>query len=144
MRISTKGRYGVRVMMDLALHSSQNYVSLRDISPRQGITIRYLEVVIASLLKAKLVTSFRGKGGGYRLVRPPEEYTMLEILECMEGQLIPVQCMSDPINQCSMASACVTLPMWEGFYKVIRDYFTSITLLDLIQDQKEINFCAGI
>ncbi len=144
MRISTKGRYGVRVMMDLAIHSSQNFVSLRDISPRQGITIRYLEVVIASLLKAKLVTSFRGKGGGYKLVRPPEEYTMLEILECMEGQLVPVQCMADTVNQCSMAANCVTLPMWDGFYQVIKDYFSGITLLDLIQDRTEVSFCAGI
>ncbi len=131
----------MRLMMDLALHGSHQYVSLRDISPRQKITIRYLEVVVSSLLRAKLVSSFRGKGGGYRLTRKPEDYNMLEIIECMEGQLIPVPCMACAINQCEMADVCPTLPMWEGFYGVIQQYFSGITLQDLIEGRKEIPTC---
>ncbi len=144
MKISTKGRYGLRVMMDLAIRSSDHYISLRDISAQQNITVRYLEVVVASLLKARLVMSFRGKEGGYKLTRHPSEYNVLEIIECLEGSLVPVSCMTTASNQCPLAPKCITLPLWRGYYEVTRQYFSCITLQQLIDNTKEIVNCAEL
>ncbi len=144
MKISTKGRYGLRVMMDLAMRGSDHYISLKEISLRQSITVRYLEVVVASLLKARLVMSFRGKGGGYKLTRRPEDYNVLEIIECMEGSLVPVSCMTGAVNQCPLAPQCITLPLWKGYYEVTRQYFTSITLQQLIDNKDEIVSCSDL
>ncbi len=131
-------------MMDIALHDSEGYVSLRDVSKRQAITIRYLEIVVSPLIKKSLLKSFRGKDGGYRLAKPTQDYTMLEIIECVEGALVPVSCMAKAVNSCAIANTCATLPMWEGFYEVTKNYFGSISLQDMLNDERIVAPCVDL
>lgn len=131
MRISTKGRYAVRIMLDLALHKEQGTVSLRDISERQNITPKYMESIMSLLVKEGLVVSTRGKAGGYSLSRPAEDYTVYDILCAAEGNLQPVQCLTTPTNPCILKDRCITLPLWEGLGQVIRGYLEKHTLADL-------------
>lgn len=134
MMISTKGRYALRVMADLASHNDE-YVSLCDISKRQEVSLKYLEAIISSLNKAGLVESRRGKSGGYRLKMSPEEYTVKKILEVTEGELIPVNCtcITDKEN-CKRAKTCPTMPIWQKLDKLISDYLDSVTLKDLVTE----------
>ena len=130
--ISTKGRYGLRVMMDLAEHRDDGFVALKDIAERQEISKKYLEIIIKKLLEAKMVQSLSGKGGGYCLTREPEAYSVGEILECMEETLAPVACLKKDAAACDRESKCKTLPMWTEFNAVVHDFFYSRPLADLV------------
>ena len=129
--ISTKGRYALRVMIDLAQHGDEEYVPLKEIAERQQISKKYLEIIVRDLVKGKMLSGSRGKGGGYRLCRAPEEYTVREILELMEGTLAAVACLAEGAAPCPQASSCRTLPMWKEFYQMILDFFDGKTLKDL-------------
>ena len=136
MKISTRGRYAIRVMIDLAEHNTGEYVPLTDIAKRQEISEKYLEAIVASLVKSGNLKALRGKKGGYRLVKEPSEYTMKSILEVTEGEFAPVSCMENGVNQCERYGECKTIKMWEGLNKVIGDYFEGITLEDLVNEGK--------
>ena len=133
MKISTRGRYAIRVLLDLAEHNNGEYIPLMDIAKRQEISEKYLESIVSVLSKNKFVTALRGKGGGYRLARDPGQYTIGSILRLTEGSLAPVACLEDEPNLCERAASCVTLKMCEGCYKVINEYFDGITLQDLLE-----------
>lgn len=132
MKISTKGRYAVRVMIDLAEHNTGEYITLMDIADRQEISEKYLESIVSILSKNGLLTSLRGKGGGYKLLRAPEEYTVGEILRLTEGSLDPVPCLEKQINPCTRSENCQTRKMWEGLAELINEYFEHITIADLV------------
>ncbi len=132
MKISTKGRYALRMMLDLAMHSADGFVALKDIADRQDISKKYLEQIVPLLNKADLLRTNRGYQGGYALAKSPDKYTVGEILRVTEGNLCPVSCLQYPVNECPRASECLTLPVWEGLYKAINDYLDSVTLLDII------------
>lgn len=132
MKISTKGRYALRVMIDLAGRPAGAVISLRDISQRQGITLKYLEQIIPLLSRAGLLKSVRGSSGGYRLTRPAAEYTAGEILRAVEGSLVPVACLEDEPNRCPRCNECKTLPFWQGLARVIDNYVDGVTLEDLL------------
>ncbi len=134
MKISTKGRYAVRVMLDLAKQSSEEYIPLLDIAKRQGISEKYLESIVAVLSKNDFLRSLRGKGGGYKLVKRPEEYTIGSILRLMEGSFAPVACLEKKPNRCERAAECETLKMWAGLEKITEEYFEGITLADLMEN----------
>ena len=129
--ISTKGRYALRLMIDIAAYSNGNVVSLKDISGRQNISIKYLEQVVSLLTRSQLLISVRGNNGGYRLVKEPKDYSIGEILVAAEGTLAPVSCLQTQTNDCPRATGCSTLEFWEGFYKVVNDYVGGVTLEDL-------------
>ncbi|WMJ85028.1 RrF2 family transcriptional regulator [Oscillospiraceae bacterium LTW-04] len=133
MKISTKGRYALRVMIDLAGHDAGAVISLRDISQRQGITLKYLEQITPLLSRAGLLKSIRGSSGGYRLTRPAAEYTAGEILRAVEGSLVPVACLEDEPNCCTRCNDCKTLPFWQGLAQIIDDYVDGVTLEDLLR-----------
>ena len=130
--ISTKGRYALRVMIDLAKNDSDSYLPLKEIAERQGISKKYLEIIVKELVNAKLVKGVSGKGGGYKLSRKPEEYTVAEILEVTEGTLAVVACLSENAEICPRAEKCDTLPMWSEYNKMVHDYFNSKKLSDLV------------
>ena len=132
MKVSTKGRYAVRMMLDLAEHSGVGYVPLRDISKRQGISAKYLEQIIPPLNKAGFLRSSRGNGGGYQLTRDPSEYTIGSILRIMEGSLAPVVCLYDESYECERTESCETLDFWKGLSDVINDYVDGFTLQDIM------------
>lgn len=135
MLISTKGRYALRVMIDLAEHQADGFIPLKVIAQRQGISEKYLENIIKLLVKDKLLTGIRGKGGGYRLEKAPEEYTVGSILRITEDSMAPVACLEPGADACTRAAECRTLPMWRGLDKLIRDYFENITLADLMHNE---------
>ena len=130
--ISTRGRYALRVLVDLARNSSGGHVSMRDVATRQGISPKYLEQILPALKKAGLVLSAPGRSGGYRLARSPERYTVAEILTLVEGPLSPVACMEPEASACPRAADCPTLPMWQAYYGMTRAFFEGITLEDLV------------
>ena len=132
MLISTRGRYALRVVIDLAEHRAEGYIPLSVIARRQDISEKYLESIIKLLVRAKLLNSLRGKGGGYQLTRPPEEYTVGSILRLTEDSLAPVSCLSPGADACGKASDCRTLSMWKGLQKVINDYLDNVTVADLM------------
>ena len=129
--ISTRGRYALRVMIDLTQQKTGGYIPLKEIAARQELSEKYLESILKLLVKGKILTGLRGKGGGYRLTRAPEEYTVADILELTEETLAPVACLSEDAEPCPRASDCRTLDMWKGLDKLVRDYFAGITLADL-------------
>lgn len=133
MLISTKGRYALRVMIDLAEHLSEEFISLKEIAQRQEISEKYLESIIRILVKAKVVESLRGKGGGYRLRKAPEQYTVDSILRLTEESLAPVTCLESNAEACSRSGGCRTLALWQGLDKVIREYLESVTIADLVE-----------
>lgn len=133
MLISTKGRYALRVMIDLAEHRSEDFISLREIAIRQDISEKYLESIIRLLVKAKVVESLRGKGGGYRLKKAPDEYTVDSILRLTEESLAPVSCLEEQADACPRAARCKTLPLWKGLDKAIHGYLKSVTIADLME-----------
>ena len=135
MMISTKGRYAMRVMADLAEHIGET-VPLSDIAKRQEISLKYLEAIVSALSRAGLIESQRGKSGGYRLNRKPEEYTAREILEVTEGGLVPVNCAClTEGGDCKRAELCPTMPVWQKLDKIICDYLESVTLKDILQEK---------
>lgn len=131
MLISTKGRYALRVMIDLAEHRTEGYIPLKEVARRQEISEKYLESIIKLLVRARLLEGLRGKGGGYTLTRPAEEYTVEEILRLTEDSLAPVACLEPGAAPCEKRSECRTLSMWQGLDRVIRDYLGGITIADL-------------
>lgn len=131
MLISTKGRYALRVLVDLAEHQSDDYIPLKAIARRQGISEKYLESIIKLLVRAKLLTGVRGKGGGYRMTRPPERYTVGQVLRLTEESLAPVSCLEEGADACGRAAECRTLALWQGLDKAINDYLDSVTVADL-------------
>lgn len=135
MIVSTKGRYALRVMIDLAEHIDEGYIPLQTIAKRQGISEKYLESILAVLSKAGLLDAVRGKGGGYRLSKPAKEYTAFEVLSLTEGTLAPVTCLERG-QQCENAVNCRTLPLWQGLDQVIAAYLCSYTLADLTREEK--------
>ena len=135
VKISTKGRYALRMMLDLAEHQGDGYVALKDIAQRQGISKKYLEQIVPMLGRADVLRTTRGYQGGYRLARAPQEYTVGEILCLTEGSLAPVARLDQHPNPCPRCGACATLPMWEGLERVIRNYLDGITLQDLLEQQ---------
>lgn len=132
MKISTKGRYALRMLLDLAQHSSDGYVALKDIAERQNISKKYLEQIVPLLNKADLLRTNRGYQGGYSLSKSPSQYTVGEILRVTEGSLSPVACLQYDVNDCPRRDECITLPVWEGLYKTITKYLDGITLQDII------------
>ena len=132
MLISTKGRYALRVMIDLVEHQSEGYVPLKEIAERQEISEKYLESIIKILVKAKMLDGLRGKGGGYKLTRAPEQYTVGSILRLTEDSLAPVSCLENGAVPCARAAEYRTLPMWQGLDKVINEYLDGILLSDLV------------
>ena len=134
MLISTKGRYALRLMLDLALCEQGKYVALKDVAQRQGISVKYLEQIISVLSHAGFVRSVRGLGGGYMLTNEPKDYTVGMILRLTEGSLAPVQCLEFEHNDCPRADSCVTLGVWEKLYSAINSVVDTITLQDLVND----------
>ena len=130
--ISTKGRYALRVMIDLAEHRNGSYIPLKDIAARQEISKKYLEIIVKTMVEGGLIKGLSGKGGGYQLVREPEEYSVGEILELMEGTLSSVACLADPDYICPRENICQTLPMWREYDKLVRDFFYNKKLSDLL------------
>lgn len=132
MLISTKGRYALRVMTDLAEHPTEGYIPLKDIAQRQGISEKYLESIIKLLVKGKLLAGLRGKGGGYKLMRAPEAISVAEILRLTEETLAPVACLEPGAAACERVGECRTLPLWQGLGKIINDYLENYALSDLL------------
>ena len=137
MMISTKGRYALRFMIDIALNCHKGPVSIKDIGSRQEISVKYLEQIVNMLNRAGLLKSQRGARGGYMLAKAPEEYTVGEILRSTEGTLAPVACLEEEINECRRADICPTLGFWEGLYKTVNDYIDSVTLADILANCKK-------
>ena len=130
---STKGRYALRVMLDLAEHDGEGWIPLKDIAERHGISKKYLEIIVKELVSGNLVTGVSGKGGGYRLVKAPGDYTVGEILETTEGPLSPVACLSLDAAPCPRAAECPTLPLWAEYDKLTHDFFYGKRLVDLMK-----------
>lgn len=133
MLISTRGRYALRVMIDLAEHQAQGYIPLKEIAQRQCLSEKYLEGIIKLLVKARLLSGLRGKGGGYQLTQPSEQYTVYAILRLTEDSLAPVACLEEGARPCAQAAECRTLALWQGLDQVIRDYLSGVTLADLVR-----------
>lgn len=130
--ITTRGRYAIRVMIDLAENGKGEYIPLKDIAERQEISKKYLEIIVRDMVAGGLLTGVSGKGGGYRLVRKPEEYTVGEILETMEGDMAAVACLEKDAPACPRRNGCKTLPLWQEYDRMQRDYFYGKRLSDLI------------
>ena len=137
MKISTKGRYALRMLLDLAEHQNCGYVALKDIAQRQGISKKYLEQIIPILNRSDILKTTRGSQGGYMLAKSPDKYTVGDVLRLTEGSLAPVACLDSEPVECERSAQCATLPVWKGLYKAINDYVDSITLQDILDMQKE-------
>ncbi len=136
MNVTTRGRYALRVMMDLAQQPGDGFVSLKTIAERQGISMKYLEMIVGQLKRAELVESSRGKEGGYRLSRAPSAYSVGEILRCQEDSLAPVACIRDGGVDCDQAALCRTIPMWKELDEITNRYLDSVTLEDLLTGER--------
>lgn len=130
--ISTRGRYALRVLMDMAEHQADGFVPLKEIARRQEISEKYLESIIKALVKGGIVNGLRGKGGGYRLSKAPDQFTAAQILRLTEGTLAPVSCLQEGSPPCGRISFCRTLPLWEGLNRVIDEYLSGYTIEDLM------------
>jgi len=130
--ISTRGRYAIRVMLDLAENDNGSYIPLKDVAERQAISKKYLEIIVRDMVAGGLITGASGKGGGYKLIRKPEEYSIGEIVELMEGTLAPVACMAEKDYDCPRKEKCKTLPMWTEFYGMVHNFFYGKKLSDLL------------
>lgn len=137
MKVSTKGRYALRLMIDLVEHNTGDYIALKDISQRQNVSTKYLEQIVSQLCKAGYLNSVRGPQGGYKLVKAPNEYKVGDILRITEGMFVPTTCLKDKENQCEQYEECATIAFWEGLYDVINDYIDSYTLEDIVEKHKE-------
>ncbi|MDE6064967.1 MAG: Rrf2 family transcriptional regulator [Lachnospiraceae bacterium] len=137
MKISTKGRYALRMLLDLAEHQGDGYVALKDIAERQDISKKYLEQIIPLFNKSDILRTTRGFQGGYRLAKAPDACTVGEILRLTEGSLSPVACLEHTPIECERCNDCATLPVWQGLYRIINEYLDGITLQDILNQQKE-------
>ena len=136
MKISTKGRYALRMMIDLAEHKDEGYISLKDISERQEISKKYLEQIIAIVNRPGILRANRGSQGGYKLAKAPDKYTVGEILRLTEGTLSPVDCVDQDPNECPRSADCPTLPIWMHLSEIVNEYLDSITLQDILEQQQ--------
>lgn len=132
MLISTRGRYALRVLLDLAEHQSDGYIAMKKVAERQELSLKYIEKIMPVLSKNNFVVGVHGKGGGYRLSRKPKDYKIGDILRLAEGDLAPVTCLQCNAEQCDRADTCPTLPMWIEFHNMVNNYFDGITLADLM------------
>lgn len=132
MMISTRGRYALRVMIDLAEHYGMGFVPMKEVAERQNISLKYLERILPVLTKNRMIEGIQGKGGGYRLTAEPDRYRVGDILRLTEGDLAPVTCLGGGAAVCERAAACKTLPMWSEFYRLTNEYFDGILLSDLM------------
>lgn len=142
MKISTRGRYALRLLIDLMLQDEEKYISLKEISTRQDISIKYLEQITSLLTKAGLLMSTRGPTGGYKIAKNPDQISVYDVMVATEGPLHSVACLSDPNNPCPRKDTCTSLGVWEGLDKVVFDYLSSITLSDALrfEDKEAVNF----
>ncbi|MBQ2936335.1 MAG: RrF2 family transcriptional regulator [Lachnospiraceae bacterium] len=140
MMISTKGRYALRVMIDLAEQQRAEYVPLKEIAARQEISQKYLESIMVILSKNNFIEALHGKGGGYRLNREPKDYKVGDILRLTEGTLAPVACLGDDAKPCEKTAECRTLPVWENLYNLIINYLDSVTIADLVKNELPDNY----
>lgn len=138
MIVSTRGRYALRVMIDLANNCDGGYIAMKNIAARQGISLKYLERILPVLTQNEIVEGVQGKGGGYRLCRNPEKYTVGEILRLTDGNFAPVTCLECDSKPCERSEHCPTLSMWKKLQDMINDYFDGITIADLLENGKEI------
>ena len=136
MLISTRGRYALRVLLDLAENQDKGYIAMKKVAERQELSLKYIERIMPVLSKNHYVEGVQGKGGGYRLVKNPKEYRIGDILRLTEGTLAPVACLECNSKTCQREKTCKTLPMWREFYQIINDYFDNITLADLMNGEK--------
>lgn len=134
MLISTKGRYTLYMLVDLATHTDEGYVPLKEIAHRQGISKKYMENILKVLVENKLLEGVKGKGGGYRLTMPPEQYSLGTILRLTEGSLAPIACVSPEHTECTRMECCPTHPVWQELNNLINNYLDSVTLADLLKD----------
>lgn len=135
MLISTRGRYALRVMIDLAEHQNSGFIPMKEVAQRQGLSLKYVEQILPALTKNNLIQGLQGKGGGYRLNRKPDEYLVGEILRLTDGDLVPVSCLHCNTEECDRADECKTHSMWQKFYDMTNSYFDGITISDLIHDK---------
>ena len=133
MMVSTRGRYALRVMIDLAENQKDSYIPMKDVAARQGISLKYLERILPVLAKNQYIEGVQGKGGGYKLTRRPEEYRVGDILRLTEGDLAPVSCLECGAEPCEKAGDCRTIGMWSEFHDLVNKYFDSVTLADLMR-----------
>ena len=138
--ISTKGRYSIRILLDLAEHANGSFIPMKDVAQRQDISLKYIGKLMPALKEAGLIQSSHGLGGGYRLTREPDQYTLWEILCLAEGDMAPVSCLQEGADPCPRAAECRTLPVWEGYHRLTRDYFSGITLADLMNTPMADNY----
>lgn len=132
MMVSTRGRYALQVIVDLAENSKDTYIPMKEVAERQGVSLKYLERILPVLTKGNIVTGVHGKGGGYKLMRPAEEISVLEVLMLTEGDLAPVSCLINDEEHCEQCTQCRTIHMWNHFNDMIQDYFSNITIKDLL------------
>ena len=135
VKVSTKGRYALRLMIDMSLHNTGDYVLLKEISERQQISIKYLEQIVGHLCRAGYLKSLRGPKGGYKLTRPPSEYTVGDLLRVTEGNIVPVSCLETQPNDCARYGKCAAVEFWQGLQAVINEYVDATTIEDLAQKQ---------
>ena len=139
MMISTRGRYALRVMLDLAEHREEGYIAMKKVAERQNLSLKYIQKIMPLLSKSQYIEGVQGKGGGYRLAKEPNEYRVGDILRLTEGNLAPVACLECDAEPCERAAKCKTLPMWTEFYGIATQYFDGITLFDLMQQNRAHN-----
>lgn len=142
--ISTRGRYAIRVIIDLAQNSDGKYIPMKDVANRQEISLKYLEKILPILTKNKIVEGVHGKGGGYRLTKNVNKYKIIDILKLTEGDLAPVACLKKGSEKCKMKSHCKTIAMWNKFYELTNNFFGSITIEDLINDKKNFDIYTNL
>ena len=133
--ISTRGRYALRVLIDLAEHCGNGYIPMKDVAERQGVSLKYIEKIMPVLMKEKLIDGMHGKGGGYKLNRDPDKYVVGDILRLTEGDLAPVACLENGASPCKKAAECRTLPMWKEFHRITNEFFDGITIADLMRNE---------
>ena len=137
MKVSTKGRYALRMLLYLAEHNADGFISLKEIAEKQNISKQYLEQIVSLLNTSNIIRTSRGKQGGYMLAKEPSLCTVGQVLRITEGSLTPISCLDDEINQCERADFCLTLPMWQGLNKIITEYLDGVTLQDILEQYHE-------
>lgn len=138
MRISTKGRYAIRVLIDMAQYGESDFHPLHELAARQGLSEKYLEAILGTLVKNQVLEGARGKGGGYKLAKPTKELTAWDVLSVIETSMSPVECVENDKDGCDRADICPTLPMWKDLAKIIKDYFSGITVEQLARKAPKI------
>ena len=139
MMISTRGRYALRILVDLAENESGGFITLKEAADRQEISEKYLESIMKALVRGQFIEGLRGKGGGYRLARPADEISVLDVLKATEGPLVPVACLKEGSKPCARAAGCRTLPLWMGLERVVTDYLGSYTVQDLAREDTQLS-----